>query len=61
MANMMRSLRKQYPDCHVAVVFDAAQEFFSDLPPLRFNSLALFAQPAPGTDFVLLDHLEMAR
>jgi DNA polymerase-1 len=23
MANMMRSLRKQYPDCHVAVVFDA--------------------------------------
>ena len=44
-----------------ALVFDAAQEFFSDLPPLRFNSLALFAQPAPGTDFVLLDHLEMAR
>ena len=44
-----------------ALVVDAAQEFFSDLPPLRFNSLALFAQPAPGTDFVLLDHLEMAR
>jgi hypothetical protein len=43
------------------LVFDAAQEFFSDLPPLRFNSLALFAQPAPGTDFVLLDHLEMTR
>lgn len=43
------------------LVFDAAQEFFSDLPPLRFNSLALFAQPAPSTDFVLLDHLEMAR
>lgn len=41
------------------LVFDAAQEFFSDLPALKFNSLALFAEPAPGADFVLLDHLEM--
>ena len=44
-----------------ALVFDAAQDFFSDLPTLRFNSLALFAQPTPDADFVLLDHLEMAR
>lgn len=43
-----------------ALVLDAAQEFFSDLPVLKFNSLALFAEPAPGADFVLLDHLEMA-
>lgn len=43
-----------------ALVLDAAQEFFSDLPILQFNSLALFAEPAPGADFVLLDHLEMA-
>lgn len=42
-----------------ALVFDAAQEFFSDLPTLQFNSLALFAEPTPGADFVLLDHLEM--
>jgi hypothetical protein len=42
-----------------ALVFEAAQEFFSDLPTLRFNSLALFAEPTPGADFVLLDHLEM--
>lgn len=42
-----------------ALVFEAAQEFFSDLPTLKFNSLALFAEPAPGADFVLLDHLEM--
>ena len=42
-----------------ALVFDAAQEFFSDLPILKFNSLALFAEPTPGADFVLLDHLEM--
>jgi len=42
-----------------SLVFEAAQEFFSDLPILKFNSLALFAEPTPGADFVLLDHLEM--
>lgn len=30
MANMMRSLHKQYPDCHVAVVFDAKGKTFRD-------------------------------
>ncbi|EHK5441032.1 DNA polymerase I [Aeromonas hydrophila] len=30
MANMMRSLRKQYPNCHVAVVFDAKGKTFRD-------------------------------
>ncbi|MGL4933211.1 MAG: DNA polymerase I, partial [Aeromonas sp.] len=30
MANMMRSLRRQYPDCHVAVVFDAKGKTFRD-------------------------------
>lgn len=30
MANMMRSLRKQYPDYHVAVVFDAKGKTFRD-------------------------------
>ena len=43
------------------LVLDAAHEYFADMPALRFNSLALFAQPTPGDDFVLLDHLEMAR
>lgn len=43
-----------------ALVLDAAQQYFSDLPALSFNSLALFSEPAPGADFVLLDHLEMA-
>ncbi|WP_026436244.1 DUF1045 domain-containing protein [Acidovorax sp. JHL-9] len=42
-----------------ALVQDAAEQFFADLPPLNFNSLALFAEPTPGADFVLLDHLEM--
>ncbi|MGL5660658.1 MAG: DNA polymerase I [Aeromonas sp.] len=30
MASMMRSLQKQYPDCHVAVVFDAKGKTFRD-------------------------------
>jgi hypothetical protein len=42
-----------------ALVLDAAQQFFSDLPTLQFNQLALFAEPTPGADFVLLDHLEL--
>lgn len=42
-----------------ARVLDAARAFFSDLPPLQFNSLALFAEPTPGADFVRLGHLEM--
>ena len=42
-----------------ALVLDAAQQFFSDLPTLQFNQLALCAEPAPGADFVLLDHLEL--
>lgn len=41
------------------LVLDAAQQFFSDLPTLQFNSLAIFAEPAPGADFVLLEQLEM--
>lgn len=41
------------------LVLDAAQQFFSDLPVLQFNSLAIFAEPTPGADFVLLDQLEM--
>ena len=43
-----------------ALVLDAAQDYFSDLQALTFNSLALFSEPTPGADFVLLDHLEMA-
>lgn len=42
-----------------ALVLDAAQQYFSDLPALAFNSLAIFAEPAPSADFVLLDHVEL--
>jgi hypothetical protein len=41
------------------LVLDAAQEYFSDVPRLPFNSLAIFAEPTPGADFVLLDHVEV--
>jgi hypothetical protein len=40
-------------------VLEAARDYFSDLPALRLDSLALFAETAPGADFALLDHLEM--
>ncbi|MDP3228850.1 MAG: DUF1045 domain-containing protein [Acidovorax sp.] len=50
---------RPFDDTTQTLVLDAAQEFFSDLPTLKFNSLALFAEPTPGADFVLLDHLEM--
>lgn len=42
-----------------ARVLDAAQEFFAEMPALTFGSLALFAQPTEGADFMLLDHLDM--
>lgn len=43
-----------------ARLLDAAQEFFSDLPPLQLRSLSLFAQDADGADFALLDQLDLA-
>ncbi|BEU94879.1 DUF1045 domain-containing protein [Acidovorax sp. DW039] len=41
------------------LVQEVAQDFFADLPPLRIDSLALFSQASPHSDFVLLDHLEL--
>jgi putative phosphonate metabolism protein len=38
----------------------AARERFSGLPPARFDSLALFAEPTPGADFVLLERMGLA-
>ena len=42
-----------------ALVLDAAQQFFSDLPTLQFNHLALFAEPTPGADSVSYTHLTL--
>lgn len=52
------SLAGAAPDT-VASVMAAAQQFFADLPPLQFNSLALFAEPTPGADCVLLNHIKV--
>lgn len=38
---------------------EAADDLFGILPPARFDSLAVFCEPAPGADLMLLDHLEM--
>jgi putative phosphonate metabolism protein len=43
----------------VARVHAAAQAFFADPMPGRCDRLALFVEPAPGADFVLLDQMEM--
>ena len=38
---------------------DAAQAWFGTLPRCRFDSLALFAEPAPGADMVLVEHMRL--
>ena len=38
----------------------AAQDWFSKLSPCRFESLALFAEPTQGADFVLQEHFRLA-
>ncbi|NMM81389.1 hypothetical protein B2J86_10730 [Acidovorax sp. SRB_14] len=45
----------------VARVHDAAEQFFADLPALQFSSLALFAEPTPGADFALVDHVGLGQ
>ena len=37
----------------------AAQAWFAPLGTCRFESLALFAEPSPGADFVLLAHFKL--
>ncbi|MEL3929636.1 DNA polymerase I [Aeromonas enteropelogenes] len=72
MANMMRSLRKQYPDCHVAVVFDAKGKTFRDdiYPEYKANRASmpddLRSQAAPihqmikamGFPFLMVEGVE---
>ena len=42
----------------VLAIHEAARKCFEPLPPCRFDNLALFAEPTPGADFVLLEHAE---
>ncbi len=37
-----------------------AQDWFADLPPCRFETLALFVEPARGADFMLQEHFRLA-
>ena len=42
----------------VQTIHEAARQWFGPLLPCRFDSLALFVEPAPGAEFVLLEHAE---
>ena len=37
----------------------AAEDWFANLPPCRFETLALFAEPTQGADFVLQEHFRL--
>ena len=41
-------------------VVTAATQWFADLSPPRFDSLALVAEPKPGAAFVVLEHAGLA-
>jgi Protein of unknown function (DUF1045) len=43
----------------IQALHDAANEWFGSLPPRRFESLALFAEPVAGADFKLLEHFKL--
>ena len=51
---------KDISDGQRQVLIDAATQWFCDLPAPRFDSLAVVAEPSPGADFVVLEHLELA-
>jgi putative phosphonate metabolism protein len=50
---------RETPMSTISVLKNAAREYFAPLPPCRFDSVALFAEPAPGADFVLLEHVPL--
>jgi Protein of unknown function (DUF1045) len=43
----------------IEAVVQAAKAFFGALPTLRFHTLALFIEPTPGADFMLLEHFKL--
>lgn len=50
---------RETPTSAAHALRDAAMELFGALGPCRFESVALFAQPADGADFVLLEHVQL--
>jgi putative phosphonate metabolism protein len=51
----LRSVKAQ----QVQALQDAAQAWFGTLPRCRFDSLALFAEPTPGADMVLVEQMRL--
>jgi hypothetical protein len=45
----------------VRALQDAAGQWFAPLPPCRFESVTLFAEPQAGSDFVLLEQVALGR
>ena len=50
---------KGLESAQVQALQHAAEASFYPLPPCRFESLALFEEPAPGSDFRLVQHFGM--
>lgn len=46
-------------DAVVERLHDGARQWFNALPSARCESVAVFAEPAPGADFVLVQHLSL--
>lgn len=49
----------QLSELHIEAVVQAAKAFFVTLPTLRFHTLALFVEPTPVADFMLLEHFKL--
>ncbi len=47
------------PEPVVQALHQAATHWFAPLPPCRMDAVALFAEPHPGADFVLLERVEL--
>ena len=50
---------KQLNPQQVQNLQQGAQDWFDDLPPCHFETLALFIEPTPGADFVLQEHFKL--
>lgn len=47
------------PEATVQALHAAAMHWFAPLPACRMDAVALFAEPQPGADFVLLERMEL--
>jgi hypothetical protein len=49
----------EYSQQQINAVEQMAKEIFDDLPHWKFETLALFLEPSPGADFILLKHFKL--